>query len=139
MGVIQMVILVLFGMFVLHVNWGNSPLSLIVFLTSFSFAGTAFGLMLGSFAKTSRQADALTPVFSMLLASLGGAWWPLEITPPMYQTVVRAIPTTWAMLGFNGIITRGYTLSGVLPELAVLLGFGILFTTIGVLRMNRKG
>ena len=137
MGLIQMVILVFFGMYVLHVNWGDDPLLLIAFLSCFSLAGTSFGLMMGAFTKTVKQADNLTTLFSMLMAALGGAWWPLEITPATYQTVVRALPSTWAMLGFNDIIIKGQGLSGVLLEGGVLLGFAALFMTIGIWKLNQ--
>jgi ABC-2 type transport system permease protein len=138
MGLIQMVILVFFGMYVLKVNWGNDPLLLILFLTVFSFTGTTLGLMLGAFAKTAKQADNITPLVSMLMAALGGAWWPLEITPPLYQTVVRVLPSTWAMLGFNGIILKGYSFVEVLPEILVILSFGIAFSGIGIWRLSRQ-
>jgi ABC-2 type transport system permease protein len=138
MGLIQMVILVFFGMYVLNVNWGKDPLLLILFLTVFSFTGTALGLMMGAFAKTAKQADNITPLVSMLMAALGGAWWPLEITPPIYQTVVRVLPTTWAMLGFNGIILKAYSFVDVLPELLVILSFGIAFSVLGIWRLSRQ-
>ena len=138
MGLIQMVILVFFGMYILRVDWGNDPLLLLGFLTCFSLAGTSFGLMLGAFCKSTKQADGLTTLFSMLMAALGGAWWPLEITPASYQTLVRAIPSTWAMLGFSDIIIKGQGLSGVLREAGVLLGFSAIFMTIGILRLQRK-
>jgi ABC-2 type transport system permease protein len=138
MGLIQMVILVFFGMYVLNVNWGKDPLLLILFLTVFSFTGTVLGLMMGAFAKTAKQADNITPLVSMLMAALGGAWWPLEITPPIYQTVVRVLPTTWAMLGFNGIILKAYSFVDVLPEILVILSFGIAFSVLGIWRLSRQ-
>jgi ABC-2 type transport system permease protein len=138
MGLAQMVILVFFGMYVLKVDWGNNPLLLLAFLTCFSLTGTSLGLMLGSFCKTVKQADNLTTLISMLMAALGGAWWPLEITPTSYQTVVRAIPTTWAMMGFNDIIIKNQGFSGILLEGSVLLGFTFLFATIGILRLQKK-
>ena len=137
MGMIQMSILVLFGMFILKVNWGSSPFLLLLFLSCFGWAGTSLGIMLGAFVKTSKQANSLTPLFSMLMAALGGAWWPLEITPPSYQTIVRIFPSTWAMLGFNDIIVKGQSFSGVLPEMLVLLGFALLFSAIGIWKLSR--
>ncbi|NSW51880.1 MAG: ABC transporter permease [Anaerolineae bacterium] len=138
MSLVQMVILVLFGSFILKVDWGDSPLLLLVFLACFGFAGTALGLMLGSLVKTAKQADALTTILSMMMASLGGAWWPLEITPPIYQSVVRVLPTTWAMMGFNDIIIKGQGLEGILLEIAVLIGFGLLFCAVGIFRMRNN-
>jgi ABC-2 type transport system permease protein len=100
-------LLVGFGAFVLGVDWGNSPAAIIILLVAFGLAGTALGVMLGAFARTRSQAGGMSVLFSMLLASLGGAWWPLEVTPPIYQTVVKVLPSTWAMIGFTDIVTRG--------------------------------
>jgi ABC-2 type transport system permease protein len=137
MGLLQMILLVFFGMYVLNVNWGDDPLLLLGFLTCFSLAGTSLGLMIGAFTKSVKQADNMTTLVSMAMAALGGAWWPLEITPASYQTIVRGLPSTWAMLGFNDIIIKGQGLSGALLESAVLLGFSILFAMIGIWKLNK--
>jgi ABC-2 type transport system permease protein len=72
----------------------------------------------------------------MLMAALGGAWWPLEVTPQIYQTVVKILPTTWAMMAFNDIIVRGAGVADVLLNVAVLLGFALLFFVIGIWRFR---
>lgn len=73
---------------------------------------------------------------AMLLAALGGAWWPLEITPPAYQTLVKALPTTWTMTGFNDVIVRGQGGQAVLPEVGVLLVFAAIFFVVSVWRLR---
>ena len=136
LGIIQMVLLVGFGAVALGVNWGKSPAALAIMLLSFGLAGTALGVMLGAFARTRRQASGLTTLFSMLMAALGGAWWPLEVTPPAYQAAVKVIPTSWAMTGFTDVILRGQGVSGILLEAGVLLGFAALFFTVGVWKLK---
>jgi len=136
MGVVQMVILVGFGALVLGVNWGKSYAALGLMLLAFGLAGTAMGVMLGAFSRTRSQAGTLTVLFSMLLAALGGAWWPLEITPIGYQNVVRVLPSTWAMQGFKDVIIRGQGVAGVLPEVGILLGFAVLFFAVGIWKMK---
>jgi ABC-2 type transport system permease protein len=73
---------------------------------------------------------------SMVTSALGGAWWPFEITPPAYQTVAKAIPTTWAMLGFKAVIVRGAGVADVLPYAGVLLGFAVVFFAAGIWRFR---
>jgi len=136
LGVIQMILLVGFGAVALGVNWGKSPAALVIMLLSFGLAGTALGVMLGAFARTRKQASGLTTLFSMLMAALGGAWWPLEVTPPAYQAAVKFIPTSWAMTGFTDVILRGQGMSGILLEAVVLLGFAVLFFAIGAWKLK---
>ena len=135
-GLLQMVLLIGFGVLVFKVQWGRSPLALAAIMLSFALAAVAFGVMLATFAKTRSQAGWLTIMFSMLTAALGGCWWPLEITPPVYQTAVKILPTTWAMQGFDNVLVRGAGLAVVLPQVAVLLLFAVLFFAVGVKRLR---
>jgi ABC-2 type transport system permease protein len=136
MGVVQMLLLILFGKFFLGINWGNSPLALLMMVISFAFTGTALGMLLGAVAKTTSQASGLSTICSMLLAALGGAWWPLEITPRLYQQVVQVLPSTWAMQGFNRIILSGQGVSAVLIPCAILWGFTLVFFIIGIRKLQ---
>jgi ABC-2 type transport system permease protein len=136
LGIIQMVIMIVFGASVLHVNWGQSVAALALILVAFSLAGTAMGVMLAAFSRTTAQANGFSILFSMILSALGGAWWPLEITPTAYQQAVQVLPTTWAMKGFTDVIVRGQGVSGILPEAGILLAFAALFFIIGVWRLR---
>jgi ABC-2 type transport system permease protein len=136
MGIVQMTILIGFGALALGVDWGKSPAALALIMLTFALSAVAFGVMLGSFAKTRSQAGGLTTLFGMMLAALGGAWWPLEITPQIYQTVVKALPSTWAMTGFNDVILRGKGVVDVLPIAGVLRGFSVVFFAVGIRRLR---
>lgn len=135
-GMVQMALLILFGAFILGVNWGRSPLALVIMMLAFALAFVAFGVLVGTVAKTPSQANWMAISSGMLMAALGGAWWPLEITPPVYQQVVRVFPTTWAMAGFSDIVVRGQGVGGILPEAGVLLAFAALFFGIGFWRLR---
>ena len=136
LGLLQMALLIGVGAFLFGVNWGRSPAALILVAIAFGLAATAFGLLLGALARTRSQASGLTTLFAMVLAALGGAWWPLEITPASYQTAVQILPTTWAMKGFTGVIVRGHGVVEVLPVVAVLLLFTFIFFTLGLWRFR---
>jgi ABC-2 type transport system permease protein len=136
MGLLQMAVLIIAGALLFNINWGNSPLALAMVVFSFGLAAVALGVMLGAFAKTRSQASNLTVMFSMLMAALGGAWWQLEVTPPLYQKVVQIFPSTWAMKGFNEVMVRGGGPMDVLPITFVLLGFALIFFIIGVRRLR---
>ena len=135
-GLLQMALLMVFGALAFNLKWGQSPPALIAMMLSFGLAGVALGVLLGTFAKTRSQAGWMVIMFAMLLAALGGCWWPLEITPPLYQTVVKILPTTWAMSGFEAVLVRGADLSDVLPQVTVLLLFALVYFVIGVRRFR---
>jgi len=135
-AIVQMLLLVLFGIFVMKLNWGRDPAGLAVMLVASSLAGAAIGTTMGTFVKTGGQANGLSIMAGMVMALMGGCWYPLELFPSAIQTVVKILPTTWAMQGMLDLVLRGGGLVDVLPEAGVLLGFAALFFAIGVWRFR---
>jgi len=135
-ALLQMLVMILFGAFALNLEWGTSPSALAAMLLSYAFASASLGLMLAALVQTAAQANAAGTIVVMILSSLGGAWWPLEIVPSWMQSLALFLPTGWAMRGFQDILVRGLGLNAVLPEAAILTGFGILFLAIGAWRFR---
>lgn len=136
MALIQMLLLIGFGILVMKLSWGREPLALFVILLTSALAAAAFGTALGTFIKTENQAGGISTMFGMVFALLGGCWYPLELFPPAVQNVVKVLPTTWAMQGMLDLVLRGRGLVDILPEAGVLLGFAVVFFTVGVLRFR---
>ena len=72
----------------------------------------------------------------MVMALMGGCWYPLELFPQAVQNIVKILPTTWAMHGLLDIVLRGQGLTSILPVAGVLLGFSAVFFTIGIWRFK---
>ncbi len=136
MALIQMSLLILFGMLALDLNWGREPLALFVLLTSAALAAGAIGTTMGTFIKTEGQASGLSIMMGMVMSLLGGCWYPLELFPALVQNIVKILPTTWAMQGLLDLILRNGGLMQILPEAGVLLGFAAIFFTVGVMRFR---
>jgi len=133
---VQMLLLVGFGVLVMHVSWGRSPGALAVILVATALAGGALGVALGAFVKTSGQANGLSIMLGMVMALLGGCWYPIELFPTFVQNAVKILPTTWAMQGMLDLVLRGQGMRAILPEAGVLLGFAALFFAVGVWRFR---
>jgi ABC-2 type transport system permease protein len=136
MALVQMLLLVGFGILVMKLSWGREPLALFVILLTSALAAAAFGTTMGTFIKTEGQAGGLSVMFGMVFALMGGCWYPLELFPPAIQEAVKVLPTRWAMQGMLDLVLRGGGLQEVLPEAIVLLGFAILFFSLGVWRFR---
>jgi len=135
-AIIQMMVLIGFGVIILKLSWGNSIPGLAVMLLSFGLASAALGTAMGTFIKTSKQAGNLSIAIGMAMALLGGAWWPSELFPQAVRVLMKVLPTSWAMQGFNDLALRGKGLADILPTAGVLLGFAVVFFSIGVLRFR---
>jgi ABC-2 type transport system permease protein len=136
MALLQMLLLVGFGIVVMKLNWGREPFALFVVLLASALAAAAFGTTMGTFIKTEGQANGLSVMFGMVFAMMGGCWYPLELFPPAVQNAVKVLPTTWAMQGMLDLLLRGGGLQEILPEAGVLLGFAAIFFSIGVWRFR---
>ena len=133
---IQIGILVLAGAFLFNVDWGNSPIAMLVFIPVFALNATSLSIMLAALVQTDAQLNSVSTIVVMALAALGGAWWPIEIVPEWMQQLGHALPSAWAMDGFNDIITRGLGLEAVLFEIGVLMAFTVGFFIIGIWRFR---
>lgn len=136
MALVQMLLLVGFGILVMKLNWGREPLALFLVLLTSALAAAAFGTLMGTFIKTESQASGLSIMFGMVFALMGGCWYPLELFPPTIQNAVKILPTRWAMQGMLDLVLRGGGVRDVLPEAGVLLMFAILFFSVGVWRFR---
>lgn len=132
MALVQMLLLLGFGILVMQLNWGREPLALFVLLFASALAAAAFGTTMGTFIRTEGQASGLSIMFGMLFALMGGCWYPLELFPSAIQNAVKILPTTWAMQGMLDLGLRGGGLIDILPEAGVLLGFAVIFCSVGL-------
>ena len=138
LGLVQFAILILFGQYVLGVNWGSSPFGVALLTVSYVFAVTGLGTLLSVFVRTSAQAGAFAVLVSMVTSMIGGSWWPIEIAPKFMQSIARFTPQYWAVNGFNKIITRGFGVSSVLSNFYVLIAIACvsLFASVILFRFE---
>lgn len=135
-AVVQMAILITFGVLALKLQWANAPAATALVVVSSALAAGALGTMLGTFVKTEAQGNGLSIMIGMVLAMLGGCWYPLELFPQVMRSAAQALPTYWSMQGMLDILLRGQGIEGVLLESVVLLGFALVFFLVGVLRFK---
>ncbi|MCH9651043.1 MAG: ABC transporter permease [Deltaproteobacteria bacterium] len=128
----QILVLLLAGRFLFGVSWGNSPLGLFLVLGTYAFAVAGLSTLVGALVSTPDQASSLGWLLSMILAALGGCWWPSEIMPGWLRTAAHAFPTAWAMDGFHALISFGRGVDGVLLPALALVAFGVVFSLLGM-------
>ncbi|HEY89062.1 MAG TPA: ABC transporter permease [Thermoflexia bacterium] len=136
LGLVQMTLLLVGGALLFGVEWGNAPLAVALVSVAFALATVGLGMLLATFIRTPSQASSAVVGLSMSLAALGGAWYPLEITPPLYRQLVQLLPSTWAMSAYIKLLARGATLAEVWTQIGVLLLFAAIFVAAGMWRFR---
>lgn len=135
MGLFQFAILFAFGE-LLGVDFGRSPLAVALVAGSYVLAITALALALAALVRTPQQATGIATFAYMVLAPLGGAWWPLTFVPVWMQTLGHISPIAWCLDAFNALIFHQGTLPDVLESVSVLLLFAVVFFVFGVKKFN---
>lgn len=120
LGIVQVTFAMIVGRLVFKVDWGPSlPMVVLVLMTWASF-NASFSLLLGNVARTQPQMAGIGVLTSMVLAALGGCWWPIEITPKWMQSLSLALPTGWTMDAMHKLVNFGYDWTAALPHVAIL-------------------
>jgi ABC-type multidrug transport system permease subunit len=131
LGLLQYVAVFAVGI-VVGLNFGEDLLALFLTMVIFTLAATSLSLALGTRVKSEEQAGGLTNLLGLILAPLGGAWWPLEIVPEFMRIIGHISPIAWAMDAYRSLIFENGDLSTILIPLAVLLGFSLVCFGIGI-------
>jgi ABC-2 type transport system permease protein len=135
-GLIQIIIFWVVGILVFHVDLGLSPLAVIILSVLMVIMSSAFSLMLATLARTMRSAASLAVITSLLLAPLGGCWWPSFLYPDWLQTMSKITPHAWATEGFNKLMLFGASFGDVVPSMAALAVFAVIFGVIAIWRFR---
>lgn len=135
-GLLQITIFWTVGLLAFSIDLGIAPVAVILISILMVAMSSAFALTLATLVKTSRAADAIATLTSLVLAPLGGCWWPLFITPRWMQFIAKITPHAWANTGFNKLMVFGASFSAVVPEMLALVGFAIAFGIIAILRFR---
>ena len=80
--------------------------------------------------------DTLAVLASLVLAPVGGCWWPLFITPEWMQALAKVTPHGWANSAFNKLMLFGAEGGDVVLEMAALAAFGVGFLAIALVRFR---
>lgn len=125
-----------FGMVAMGIRVEGSWLALGIVAAASALMTATFGLLVASLGKTEQQSRGLSILAVLMMAMLGGAWFPIWLMPGAIQTVSKAVPVRWAVEGLDSALWRGGGLSTALVPTLWLLGFSILFAGIAAWRFK---
>ena len=135
-GLLQLTVMWTVGILAFRIDLGISPGAVVLISVLMALASAAFGVMLASFVRGVQTATTAGVLVSLILAPLGGCWWPLFITPDWMQTFAKLTPHGWANGGFNKLMLFGAGFGDVTQEMMALAIFGAAFLTIALWRFR---
>jgi ABC-type multidrug transport system permease subunit len=135
LGFLQFLVVFIVGA-VLGLNFGKDPFALVLLVIVYTLSVTALSFAIGAGLKNPAQASGLGLLLTLTMAPLGGAWWPMDISPKFMQIAGHISPIAWAMDGFTALTYNGAHLADILIPLAVLAGMTVLLFLIAIPRFR---
>jgi ABC-type multidrug transport system permease subunit len=135
---LQVVVILGVGSLLLHVHLNVNWLNFSLLLLAFMLAAASIGMMAASFFKTSEKAGAMGVMISLVLAALGGCWWPLEVVPSGMRAVAHFLPTGQAMSAIGEMLAIGPGAPFPAVNIAVLLLMAAIAMPIAARRMRAQ-
>ena len=103
---------------------------------AFALLTSSFGLLIAALGKTPEATRGLAIFATLVMVMLGGAWVPSFIFPAWLQTASLAVPTRWAVDGFDAMTWRGLGADAAVAPIAVMLAFALAFAAIAIWRFD---
>jgi len=103
---------------------------------AFALTTAAFGLLIAALGGTPEATRGLAIFATLVMVLLGGGWVPSFLFPAWLQQASLALPTSWAIGGFEAMTWRGLGLAEALPTIGALLAFTTVFLVIAVWRFR---
>jgi ABC-2 type transport system permease protein len=95
-----------------------------------AFAVAAFGMLLASACQTRAQLGALSTLVILIMSSVGGSMFPRFLMPESMQKAGLLTINAWAIDGFTKVFWRDLPVTDLWPQVAVLLGVGVVLFLI---------
>ena len=133
---LQFLLLILFGQFILKVDYLRAPLATALISFCAILCISAYGLLIGVVAKSDEQAVMISLISMFVFSGLGGSWVPLDATTPAFQMIGHVTPIAWAMDGFNNILIRGQGVQSVFFPGGMLLIYALVLFALAAWRFH---
>jgi len=135
---LQFIMMLLVGIFVLPafglptLNLGSHPLALIFMGLTSGLAATAYGILIGTISETHEQSGVFGSVSVIIMAALGGVWYPVYAMPSFMQEISVISPLNWGLNGFYEIFLKDGSFSQILGHALLLILFFIIMISISI-------
>jgi ABC-type multidrug transport system permease subunit len=128
---------------------GESPVGLLGLTLTLALAATGLGMLVGSLARTSKQAGIIGMLLGFVLYFASGfTSFTINVTGGVAEAnfptegfrfyLSQLTPHTHAINGYFKLMLDGADLVDIMPNILALLGFGVVFFLLGLWRFRYK-
>jgi ABC-2 type transport system permease protein len=123
----QIVVMFVWGALVFGLPLASHLAGFVIMTVFTAGAAAAFGLVIGTLARTRQQLSGLANLLILGLNALGGSMFPRFLMSDAMQQVSLVGFNAWALDGYLKVFWREAPLASLAPQVAALIGFTVLF------------
>ncbi|WP_052339781.1 ABC transporter permease [Gorillibacterium massiliense] len=129
-GMLQILFLLLFTIYVVGFNYGTDFGSLFVILSFFMLAAMGIATMIANMARSQNMVGILNNLVITPSCMIGGCFWPVSMMPNAMQKLANFVPHKWAIEAIVDL-SNGSHLSDIGLNLAILALFALVLLAFG--------
>jgi ABC-2 type transport system permease protein len=131
-GLLQGILILTLAVVLFGVTIHGSILLIFALLVLGVFSFVGLGVVITSFAKDQETAMMVMMTIMFPMMFLSGVFFPIQQMPWYMQDLSKVLPLTYAATALRKVMVLGADIPMITTELAVLIGFGVIMTTIAV-------
>ena len=135
---VQSLIILLFTIFVLGIQYKGSLWQIFVFQMVVTVVALNLGLFVSAFARNEFQVIQFIPLVLVPQVLLSGVLLPTAQMPAYLRAISKVLPLTYSVDGLNGIMLEGKSLLDVGWDLLALAGFAVVTIVLGAISIRRS-
>lgn len=120
-GLVSLVLMFLVGTLVFDFNMRGDYFNFAIFAILGIFLMFGFGLLIGGWAKNEQQSAPLSQLVALPMMFLSGTFFPRFLMPDWLEKITYYLPLTPIIDGMRRILTEGYTVLQLGPELLLMV------------------
>ena len=137
-GLIQVTLILFFTVWVIGIHYNGSLALILLIVAIMAVVGVNLGILASAFARTEFQVLQFIPLVLFPQVLLGGTFWPVADMPTYLQPFAYAMPIYYANVALRDVMLKGWGLAEIWPNLAILVGIGVVLVILSALMMRRE-
>jgi len=137
-GLIQVAVILFFTVWVIGIHFHGSLVLILLIVAIMAVVGVNLGILASAFARTEFQVIQFIPLVFFPQVLLGGTFWAISDMPAYLQPIAYFMPIYYANTALRDVMLKGWGLTEIWPNIAILTGIGILLVILSALMMRRE-
>lgn len=138
MGLVILSIGLLISYAVYGIVPAGSLLTVYVFTIVYLVAVLGLGLLVSTYCATQQQAMLISFFLMMIFILLSGLYTPIESMPQWAQWITKVNPVTYLIQVMRMVMLKGSGLRDILPQIYVMLIFGVVLNAWAVFSYHKR-